>query len=339
MVEKLNGSLNVKTRIEWLDIAKGLGVLLVVIGHLWYECIFPVINQIIYSFHMPMFFILSGFVFKKGSSNFISFVLAKSKRLLLPTFVFFVLGVVGLFFFGEHSGAVIIRRFFFIDGICPYNDPCWYFITLFQLLIVSYFLNLNKSSFLFKGIVIVIAFILGFVLYEFEAYIPFGIGRTVVAMVFFAFGTLLSQGYRENKKIQNKYLKILMIVGCFALWIICGVVLNEKVSFCFMDLNNFFLFIIAGLCGSIVFIEICKLLQKSKIKGFFTKTADNSIIIIGTHYFLKSIFLKVMASFNLFKTWQYTLIALSFSILIVIIYNCLGGYFKKYAPAITGDLK
>ena len=46
-------------RIIYLDIAKGIGILLVVLGHLNLEFVF---KNIIYSFHMPLFFYLGGVV-------------------------------------------------------------------------------------------------------------------------------------------------------------------------------------------------------------------------------------------------------------------------------------
>lgn len=46
-------------RIAWVDIAKGLGIFLVVLGHTYRKN--PVQNWI-YSFHMPLFFILSGWL-------------------------------------------------------------------------------------------------------------------------------------------------------------------------------------------------------------------------------------------------------------------------------------
>ena len=49
-----------KSRIEYIDIAKGIGILLMVIGHM--VSIFP-IRQFIFQFHMPMFLIFSGFLF------------------------------------------------------------------------------------------------------------------------------------------------------------------------------------------------------------------------------------------------------------------------------------
>ncbi|WP_368384475.1 acyltransferase family protein [Polaribacter sp. AHE13PA] len=38
-------------RINWIDQIKGFGIILVVIGHN-----FPLIENYIYSFHMPLFF-------------------------------------------------------------------------------------------------------------------------------------------------------------------------------------------------------------------------------------------------------------------------------------------
>ena len=48
-------------RIEYLDIARGIGILLVVLGHNDFGAISPFIHQVIYSFHIPLFFFLSGY--------------------------------------------------------------------------------------------------------------------------------------------------------------------------------------------------------------------------------------------------------------------------------------
>ena len=339
MNEKFNQPFRAKPRIEWLDVAKGLGVLLVILGHLWYKCSFPIVNQVIYTFHMPMFFILSGFIFKKGDLKFGSFASSKIKRLLLPTLIFFLLGAAFLLFHSKEPFAVILRKFFFVDGICPYNNPCWYFITLFQLVIVSYFLNLDKSSYLLKVLIMVITFILGLIIYEFEIYIPFGINRTIIAMVFFTFGSLLGQFNREGKKIKKTHLKFLIIAGCIGLWLICGIFLNKKISFYRMILGNYFFFMIAGICGSILYIGLCKLLQKTRIKGFLIKTSHNSILIIGTHYFLIFLFESAIKHLHLFKTWPYCLLVVCFTIFITLIYNFIGPFLNKYFPFITGNMK
>lgn len=327
-----------KDRIEWLDIAKGLGVLLVVVGHLWYNCLFPVVNQMIYSFHMPMFFILSGFVFKKGNSRFGTFVLKKAKRLLLPTFIFFVLGSI-ILIIADYPLTGIVKDFFFLRGLCPYNAPCWYFIALFQLSVISYFINLDKLSSISQAIVMFIAFAAGFFLYEFNISIPFGLTRTVAAFFFFACGAWLGKTNCKNKKLAMN-IKISTNVGIMVLWIVFGVVLNNKVSFYKMILGNYFFFIIAGICGSILLIEFSKLLEKTKkIKCFFIKTSKNAIFIIGTHFILVDIIDKVANRFGLFNTPQYCLIVLCISLLVIVMYNFVSPFFKKNFPAITGDLR
>ena len=42
-------------RIEWVDIAKGLGIICVVMGHIFQSQMLA--HKIIYLFHMPLFFI------------------------------------------------------------------------------------------------------------------------------------------------------------------------------------------------------------------------------------------------------------------------------------------
>lgn len=46
-------------RIEWIDVAKGIGIILVIMGHTFQlDLVSP-----IYAFHMPLFFFLSGLLF------------------------------------------------------------------------------------------------------------------------------------------------------------------------------------------------------------------------------------------------------------------------------------
>lgn len=45
-------------RSTFIDIAKGIGIILVVLGHL--DTNGQISREVIYSFHMPLFFLLSG---------------------------------------------------------------------------------------------------------------------------------------------------------------------------------------------------------------------------------------------------------------------------------------
>lgn len=81
--------------MEWVNYAKGIGIVLVVVGHVWrgveglatpgQDRVMTVIDTAIYQFHMPLFFLLSGlFVAKSARRPFVGFVLQKLKTIAYP---------------------------------------------------------------------------------------------------------------------------------------------------------------------------------------------------------------------------------------------------------------
>jgi len=66
------------------DIWKGLGIIAVVMGHL---LTFDAVVGFIYCFHMPLFFFISGYLFKK-SDNYPEFFKKKAFHLMMPYFAY-----------------------------------------------------------------------------------------------------------------------------------------------------------------------------------------------------------------------------------------------------------
>lgn len=73
---------DVSSRIPFYDVAKGIGIILVVFGHLTTN---NTISAIIYSFHMPFFFFVSG-VFAKPQIRLKDYLIKNTKRTLVPFF-------------------------------------------------------------------------------------------------------------------------------------------------------------------------------------------------------------------------------------------------------------
>lgn len=81
-------------RVEWIDVAKGVGIVLVSFGHLrngdgesvWLPALDAPIDAI-YLFHMPLFFLLGGLTFSRRG-GFKAFLVRKAKTLLVPYYVF-----------------------------------------------------------------------------------------------------------------------------------------------------------------------------------------------------------------------------------------------------------
>ena len=51
-------------RIFWIDALRGIGIFLVVLGHTFWKG-----HNVIYAFHMPLFFFISGILFKTGGEK------------------------------------------------------------------------------------------------------------------------------------------------------------------------------------------------------------------------------------------------------------------------------
>ncbi len=79
-------------RISYIDVFRGLLMLLVVLGHAIGSSD-DYVNKIILSFHMPAFFFLSGICFHSRSNNVLETLKKKSKSLVYPYFTFSILGV------------------------------------------------------------------------------------------------------------------------------------------------------------------------------------------------------------------------------------------------------
>ena len=70
-----------QNRNRWLDIAKGIAIILMVAGH---TPIPSVMSHFIYAFHMPLFFISSGLVSNYEKYSLVDYIKHKSYTLLLP---------------------------------------------------------------------------------------------------------------------------------------------------------------------------------------------------------------------------------------------------------------
>lgn len=70
-------------RIEFIDVAKFLAMILVVFTHGIKECNFV---ALVFSFHLPVFFVLNGMTLKVENQTFGDFLVKKLKRYIIPMF-------------------------------------------------------------------------------------------------------------------------------------------------------------------------------------------------------------------------------------------------------------
>src|SRR5215212_5014788 len=131
----------VAKRVGYVDIAKGIGIILVVMGHNDFALISPFAHKLIYSFHMPMFFFMSGMFFKPDLP-FWSFLRNRFNRVLKPFFSILLLIYFASLSFSKISLVMATKRLLkamYANG--HYLDwvQLWFLPHLFIVSLFAYF--------------------------------------------------------------------------------------------------------------------------------------------------------------------------------------------------------
>ncbi len=135
-------------RFDYIDIAKGIGILMVVWAHImltgW-------THEFIYAFHMPLFFLLSGMLFQRGKYNSIgAFIVHRAKRLFIPYVFYSVLTWIlwAAFRYARHddveSYVMPLMQTFIAQGSGAYivhNSALWFIPCLFLVEILYYYIS------------------------------------------------------------------------------------------------------------------------------------------------------------------------------------------------------
>lgn len=288
-----------KERDSSIDIAKGIGIFLVVLGHTTDN---NIIAKWLHSFHMPLFFFLSG-LFHIQLENYKNFLIKKVRGLLIPYFFFAI--ILFLFFivisknigFSAGENLSIKENFIGIFIGCDilgfsqisWGGQLWFLLSLFIVSNVCYFIMKLK---LMKQLLINVIFLyIGIKLLEFNIILPWNIISSIFMFNFYWIGVKVKYKIINEKISISKFFVLLL----FFINIICTY-LNTRVNVYYNKYGNLFLFFIASYSGIFFLIFfIRKVIKKNNLMEYIGK---NSIVILAFHRRAQT-FTKVLAVFLL----------------------------------------
>ena len=170
--------MNTGKRILWIDYAKSICIYLVLLGHAHAS---QPVTDFIYTFHMPLFFFLSGCLFSfEKHPNFKEFAIKRFKGLMVPYLWINLITYLFWLFAGRNFGedATISTTWYSpIIGILLgyskqmiHNTPMWFFICLYFLEIFYYLLfkPLQKKSKSIKISVLIVIAVIGYTNYAYN---------------------------------------------------------------------------------------------------------------------------------------------------------------------------
>lgn len=215
-------------RITWVDVAKGWAILCVILGHTteFYNGT-NFFKTVIYTFHMPIFFFLSGFTFNGQKYKPHEFVLRKIKTVVIP---YFCLGAVMIGYEYVYNTYLLLwKKKYDVAGqfmaLLTQNRlwTLWFLTTLFVTEILFYFIvKLWRNKLVGIGATCVVLSALGMVYYsKGGATLPWNVDAVLPAITFFFAGYLL----KNLKKVQEVIFdhKLISFVICVAVDIVCTI--------------------------------------------------------------------------------------------------------------------
>src|SRR6266542_249866 len=208
-------------RVEYVDIAKGIGIVLVVMGNNDFVLISVFAHKLIYSFHMPMFFFMSGMFFKPNVP-FWSFLRNRFNRVLKPFLAILLLNYFESISFSKVSLVMASKRLLkamYANG--HYLDwvQLWFLPHLFAVSIFAYFffkVVRGIHSVPLRWSILIVLYIVGvltinlFWPFEFSLLgrsftlygLPFSIDLVLVSSFFFIVGYQINQ--KRNGSLVEK---------------------------------------------------------------------------------------------------------------------------------------
>lgn len=272
-----------KSRLEFVDIAKGIGIMIVCFGHSGAE---DVVISWIGGFIVPLFFILSGYMYKDKGIPVGKDLYNKGKKLLKPYFFF---SVVLLLIYKRFAWNDIVGVFY--SRYCLYtyhapdniffmkatNSPMWFLTAMFAMFPLFYIIMKNEKY--IKWI------ILSYLLITWGCtflpiLLPWSLDVAFIMAIFMYIGVL----FRRQENLLNKpsYIYWLIIA---AFLILCKV--NGEPNPSVRELgNSLLLYMITGVLGSISMMWICKHLEGKPLSGLLADIGRHTLVIFCLQIFV-----------------------------------------------------
>ena len=317
-------------RIEWIDWMKALGIYLIVLGHFY-----SIGEKFIYVFHVPLFFVISGFLNKKEADGRVFwrklwFNLAVP-MLLMAVMNFLYHCVLQLF----KGSFTIIDVYWFVRnlvfGMVSGLDTLWFVYTLMLLKIIYQFCHSNNNFYALTAVMLALAFVYNnsdLSMYPFFISEPNAIIDLCTAFPFFVFGVLMRK-YREILNALNNK-AMLIVTFAFGLFLValCNTYNGYVGLFCCNYGGNLFLFLVGAIAGTVMIWALSKLFGCSP--KAINVISRGTIIILGFH--------KMMIDL----VWAFftpSVFDVVFAILITLLFIPLIIAIEKYFPLLAGKYR
>ena len=328
-------------RLELIDFLRGGAMILVLLHH----SSFPKGDYIL-AFHMPLLFIISGYVqyilggYKK---EFYAYVKNRFFRLMIPYFMFELLNMLIWFVICNFSSDYVFSLKGCIKSIalCTNTNyggmygrlwflPCMFFADIYTKIILSY--HPNKKLWIITAISLF--FGISWIITTFCPYrFPMTTDTAFMAAAFILMGHLTGDFIKEITKDRNVFLKILLCVILLLCEVYAIKLGNVSMLMFINSYGEYVVTIFAAICGSLSYLCLMSTIYQILKNATFLKNTIcwygvNSLVTFPVHLTI----LFVLKRVTQFEWYLLFILTLIFNILIV-------NFITNYTPFMLGKKK
>ena len=297
-------------RYLWLDVAKGIAIILMILGH---TAIPNSISNFIYAFHMPLFFVASGFTTNWSKYSNVEFCKYKLKSLMFPFLIYSII----VLFFQSYFLGVNIREIL-------YNGwgglALWFIPVLYLSLVLLKLTRFSEKGYLFILFCVIILSCIASLLCHFKVFLSWNLSSVFIASVFILLGFVLRKTNVINSVLNFKY--------CFVYFLLTYFISSfYRLDIAWNQVNPFIFLIISAISGTLMVFTLSKLMLKHMfpIAHLFIGIGKETYVILA---FSQTIIMLINHYFHINSYLKYcVLIVVMF--MIVKIKNMISAYYLK----------
>lgn len=274
-------------RITWIDHGKAIAIFCVVWLHVHCD---PTVTRVINGFIMPLFFIMSGFLFSYDRNpSYRRFAWKRFRQLVVPylwiNIVAWIAWVTVLRHFGSNGDGDIAWHMpltGIIAGIPPmltHDIPLWSLLSFYVVEMIFYPLcKVNGRPFLIAAGALAVNLLMWWFFSDHIARLPLALGPSVAGVCFYAVGF----GCRRLGERPDRLFRPLPTVLA-AIVFAAAIHFNSNVDFYICNYGDYALYMLSSICGSYVVMSLCHSISRAGLPSGIRFISESTLIICGFH--------------------------------------------------------
>jgi polysaccharide biosynthesis protein PslL len=301
----------VTPRYKQIDIAKGIGILFVVLGHNWVAAHGKgELFKVIYSFHVPLFFFLSGLVMNFNNS-FIETLIKKSDSYLKPYYIACFIAGLFIVLYEKNNPINYLIRIVYGNGlVIPWKwVPLWFLPHLWAVSLFSYLFyrlgNFGSRSTTFKVIFLISILFIGYMGIDLFMNVqlpstnmllpglPFNIDLILVTSFFFLLGRFIKQSV-----IDLKFSGPMLVIAVFV-FSLMHFTFESATELNMRRYDNVFISTFEALIGIYIILSISVFVEGKKIVSrLLSHIGMASLFIMSFHFIIQQEAFSLLSTIN-----------------------------------------